>query len=678
MNNSFNFHKEIFNITSEINFAVQTAVFNGNKICQLKTLEINYKGKIFKMVVGTPLHQHLIQHGLRTINSVELINYLNKIINGDNLFEVYNENTQNSILENKFQVGGTPHLVQDHVVESKNKNCLKNNKLEKLILHQDIIYDIKRYKDNLIDGIKYRFIKSELIKTRNPKYPTVYHNFDEINVVPMFCCVHPSLATNRKETIIICHLGYILEKLASYKSFPEFNTQAMISFMNMTNTVHDTGASNLESLNKYEMMDKIKSLMDKNNSLTAKINQMQRTMNSLNINIQELNETNKSLNETNKELHINIQELNSTNNKLRSDIQELNETNQELIDTNQGLRNDISSYESKIESSLELIQNMFTRQTSINKQVQKCNSEQIETIKNHIPPEVIGMKQTHETIMFIYSPRIDREIRLKFPKLKIDDDEIILNTISCQTSQLSKELRYHKFDPETDKIYIQHELSNSLDINKFMKTHSKLVHQLEAPLLIRKFAIKRDAIDLFIAEFNKFVEEIRKRHEALMNELHNSSTNVNVMTSEVQNLLQNYIQNEYDDRDHITNEMIWGRVSLIERTIQANQTEIMQKINENQTEVLQKINEIQTEVRSISDRLRELDRKVHQFQIKLGHYYYDVRFEDDGSVSYATKRDRNGNFSNYVSLTEDILNSALFRDKDHIKNFYRINDKHDE
>ena len=45
MNNSFNFQKEIFNITSEINFAVQTAVFNGNKICQLKTLEINYKGK---------------------------------------------------------------------------------------------------------------------------------------------------------------------------------------------------------------------------------------------------------------------------------------------------------------------------------------------------------------------------------------------------------------------------------------------------------------------------------------------------------------------------------------------------------------------------------------------------------------------------------------------------------
>lgn len=97
MTNSINFQKEIFNITSEINFAVQTAVFNGNKICQLKTLEINYKGKIFKMNVGTPLHHYLIQHGLRTINSVELINYLNKIINGDNLFEVYNENTQNSI-----------------------------------------------------------------------------------------------------------------------------------------------------------------------------------------------------------------------------------------------------------------------------------------------------------------------------------------------------------------------------------------------------------------------------------------------------------------------------------------------------------------------------------------------------------------------------------------------------
>ena len=136
------------------------------------------------MVVGTPLHHHLIQHGLRTINSVELINYLNKIINGDNLFEVYNENTQNDVLENKFQVGRPTHRAQNDILESKNKNYTQNDKLEKLILHQDIIYDMKRYKDNLIDGIKYNFIKSELIKTRNPKYPNVYHNFDEINVVP--------------------------------------------------------------------------------------------------------------------------------------------------------------------------------------------------------------------------------------------------------------------------------------------------------------------------------------------------------------------------------------------------------------------------------------------------------------------------------------------------------------
>lgn len=62
-----------------------------------------------------------------------------------------------------------------------------------------------------------------------------YSNYEEIKSIPVFCYVHPSLAINQGNTIILCHIGYILEKLANYKRFPEFNTQAVISFLNATN-----------------------------------------------------------------------------------------------------------------------------------------------------------------------------------------------------------------------------------------------------------------------------------------------------------------------------------------------------------------------------------------------------------------------------------------------------------
>ena len=284
-NTNYQFTNELFKINENIHFTVDTTVIEGNRICKLKTLKINYYGKLFEMTRGTVIYDYVIKHGIRSISSIELINYLNNNLNHDNLYEIYNENQlDNSInledleidfsdnLEINKSCSATRCKSGDHSedksinfddlsidlleldFEDLPKTNSKNNKscsathsenggaaappplgdsseLKNLILHKND-YDLNRYKPNLISDNK--FIKTELEKYRNSKYPICYKSFNEIKTIPVYCYVHPSLAINQKETIILCHLGYILEKLASYKSMPEFNTQAMISFLNIT------------------------------------------------------------------------------------------------------------------------------------------------------------------------------------------------------------------------------------------------------------------------------------------------------------------------------------------------------------------------------------------------------------------------------------------------------------
>lgn len=53
--------------------------------------------------------------------------------------------------------------------------------------------------------------------------------------------------------------GYILEKLANYHRFPEFNTQAVISFLNGTNKskLYD---KTVEEINVHELLSEIERL----------------------------------------------------------------------------------------------------------------------------------------------------------------------------------------------------------------------------------------------------------------------------------------------------------------------------------------------------------------------------------------------------------------------------------
>ena len=226
MNVNYNFTNEKFTINPDVYFTVDTTVIHGHRICKLRSLNIYYHGETFEMIYRSNIYKYIITDGLQSIFSVELINYLNRYINHENLYDVYSSSSK---LDN---------------FDQESSNLRPQVRINQQDLSSFIIHDksndinLNRYKDGLISDS--HFIKSELNKLRNQNYPICYSKYENIKNIPVFCYVHPSLAINQGSTIILCHIGYILEKLANYKKFPEFNTQAVVSFMNIVNEASRT------------------------------------------------------------------------------------------------------------------------------------------------------------------------------------------------------------------------------------------------------------------------------------------------------------------------------------------------------------------------------------------------------------------------------------------------------
>ena len=192
LNTNYTFTNEKFIINSNVYFTVDTTVVNGHRICKLKSLKIYYHGELFVMNVKSIIYKYFIQYGLQSIFSVELINYLNRIINHESLYNIYSEDSKSEKIDSKMSVLGAQHRDFQQEISS-------------FIIHDDLNeINTKRYKSEIFDHRQ--IIKSELNKTRNPNYPICYSKFEEIKNIPIYCYIHPFLKINQGSTIILCHI----------------------------------------------------------------------------------------------------------------------------------------------------------------------------------------------------------------------------------------------------------------------------------------------------------------------------------------------------------------------------------------------------------------------------------------------------------------------------------------
>ena len=660
ININYTFVNEKFTINPDVYFTVDTTVINGHRICQLKSLKIYYHGDLFEMDLRSSIYNYIITNGLRAIFSVELINYLNQIINHECLYDVYSSYSKLENFDLNLTVRGPP----DRDIQQDFSSFILHDKSNE--------YNPNKYKSGLIDHNQ--FVKSELDKLRNINFPICYSKYDEIKNIPIFCYVHPSLAINQGSTIILCHIGYILEKLANYHRFPEFNTQAIISFMNVVNEASRNNLT-VEYLNELDFKiefeklqkkylkkkDKCKSMSEEIKDLSKKIDNQTEEIKGLNKKID--NQSAKIVNQT--------EEIDKQSKKIDNQIEEISNLNKKIdkqtrkIDKQSGT---ICSLESKVIGGLKVIQQMKNTQDLTCKIVQETNQKQIQFLKNEVPPSAIGMKQTNEITLFIYSPRLHQEVINSLSDLKLNPGDLIIDTISCQTKDLKSHLIKHKYYElakgiKSEDVVITYRLTcNSLDLNKFAQRFSVSSELLDGKgKFIRKFIVHESKLEIFKTEFNQFVDNLEENHRKTINLLKGSSSIVSNYRDNADELIDNYIQDDFYDKNEIKNTTIKAQIDYLTLTVQ--------EIKNNQELQSNQISEIKNNQLVMMNLLTSLNPKIKNFQIKLDHYYYDI-INENNQVMYATKRSRDGSFSDYQPLTIELFNKSIFRDKDHVKDIY--------
>ena len=176
-NTNYTFINETFKINSDVYFTVDTTVIHGHRVCKLRSLKIHYHGEVFEMTYRSNIYKYIITDGLQSIFSVELINYLNRYINHENLYDIYSNDSK----------------PEDFDPDSSNLGAqVRDNQQE---ISSFIIHDkyneinTKRYKSEIFDHRQ--IIKSELNKLRNLNYPLCYSKYEEIKNIPIYWYVHP-------------------------------------------------------------------------------------------------------------------------------------------------------------------------------------------------------------------------------------------------------------------------------------------------------------------------------------------------------------------------------------------------------------------------------------------------------------------------------------------------------
>ena len=198
------FTEKTFKITENIKFSILMTYFEGHPIVQTKSLKLNYHGQLQEMKSGSRMYNSLISQGIKTTETLNLINYLCRFIYGENLYEVYVNNSNQSDYASE---------MKDYILHNTSiRSDRRDNRFE---LMKEVVTD---HGDVILE---------ELNKHRNNEdFPLVVHNFEELEFIPFFTYVHPSLAINQGSTIHLCHFAFLLERLSHLSAYPEFNNQA--------------------------------------------------------------------------------------------------------------------------------------------------------------------------------------------------------------------------------------------------------------------------------------------------------------------------------------------------------------------------------------------------------------------------------------------------------------------
>ena len=415
------FTEKTFKIAENVSFSILMAYFDGHPIVQTKSLRLMYHGQLQEMKSGNRLYESLIPHGLQTKEALDLLNYLSRLIYAENIYEVYVNNSNQS----------------DYVSEMK----------EYITHNQSVSTHGLNNRFELIEGItniSNQIDQEELNKHRNEDFPLVVHNFEEIEVAPLFTYVHPNLTINRGETVHLCHFAFLLERLSHLSAYPEFNNQAVMSLLGNVFESDESGLT-VEEINK----DKYEEIIEENNKLRE--------------------DNKKKRDELRKLIKQNKQLIISTNDlKIQND--ELKETIDEMYNMNLTSGVIIRRNENQLVKIKEAIEEVHEEVGGIKVKDRKLNKVQTITVLFTSPDK----------------PK-DKELRDHVPT-----GQTWIGTFNGES----------KYFIETGKHILYKSNSNRLDSFKSMLEHPNIAPLIREKTRYRDLLVRNEDIDALIQAVN--------------------------------------------------------------------------------------------------------------------------------------------------------------------------------
>lgn len=569
----------------------------------------------------------IIRNYLRLLNNIELINIYSRKFNKFNLFEIYD----NSIIpENSLQNEHSPY-----------GECSKSNenyKLSDYIKFSNEI-DESKIKSDLKDKTNH-IIPSKLYENLNPQIPKFKKiDLNSCGFIPLWY-INGSQKSRAEFTELYTTFEILIHILS--KRFITFKAELLaltsteIQYAKIKGyTVEDYSSFEKDHLASL-VLQKDKEIID----LNRKIDNLMLEMRDQSTKIDNQTEEIKSLNQSNLGLK---QEVNSLN-------QTIEENNSKIDNLNQTLGKVVTNVKYLASSSIEFQQEVRYRDEKL-----------IKHINTKLPERIITTGSTNEVFILLYSKSLNDKIHQVREDLSVD--EIIIDSISCQNEIVDQELKYHNYDKTQDKfVYYKSLQSNSLDINRYIKENNHIFKPIKG--YIRKFIINKSNIPKIKEDLDAIVDKSVLPRTDILTTINNNSDSCESIIEKFSQPLNN-ISEAISDVEIANN----NDKEEIKEMIQI-MNERIQKIEDNQEKIIHN-------QELLINLLTSLDPRVKQFQIKLDHFYYDVNIDlDNKQVLYATKRSKDGKFSDFQPLTIDLFNKSTFRDKNFTKDIYPPSKRH--
>lgn len=291
---------EVYVFSEKVKLTATVSYVHDQPIVHTKTIVFDYDGHHFDMSNGeSSFYRLLTAHALRRMYVVELINYLSRIHNGRNVFDIYKVERKDADMAdlNRYVFGSEQQQKSLSSTAGWNHPAVQNDDFCRSA-DLDLIS-----RENYIDGLcddGCQFKRTELYKHVNPNTPIAVRSFDDFRHVPVFGYVHPTLAINRGEAVPVMHLAVVVNILAHQSSFSLLNSQSAIAmFGNMMKakrfdeTVEEVTIQSLEEAKRYieHLLDENRSLKTENRSLSEKVDDLLQKVNEQKANNEEMLQT---------------------------------------------------------------------------------------------------------------------------------------------------------------------------------------------------------------------------------------------------------------------------------------------------------------------------------------------------------------------------------------------------